>query len=387
MKKRYSLRKGESGQTLIFVAIMLLFIGLIIPSLLALTFTSHRSAQTREQKMTSFYAADAGVEAAIRQLMNESLFPTPPPLPTPVTFELNVNDRNVSVVIEEPPGTPTYYKITSKADITSYTAKGFGGGTTAIEAYLFTTTYNAFDNAITSRGNVNIQPGVTVDGPLQYGGTLDNKGTIIGNYFHRDVITWPTAQEFYAYYWPEVENYPLAQGTIDVKDTSSIGPGYTEGDLEIGSSDNKEVRTATLQGTVYVKGNLDIGKAGGSLVQPFELDLNFHTIYVTGSLTMSNVVQLTGSGCLIAVGDVIFAPKAQTSSDDFVFVMSVEGEVQFQPSANFNGALAGDVNIQLQPGGAPTFTFTNVGKKSLLGFPVSMIARVDSKLQTYIIKE
>ena len=39
-----------------------------------------------------------------------------------------------------------------------------------------------------------------------------------------------------------------------------------------------------------------------------------------------------------------------TDPDDFIFVMSVTGTVNFQPQGDFYGSVAGDVNINLQPG-------------------------------------
>jgi hypothetical protein len=50
------------------------------------------------------------------------------------------------------------------------------------------------------------------------------------------------------------------------------------------------------------------------------------------------------------VGDVNFQPNLPTADeDDFIFVMSIEGTVKFQPGDDFYGAVAGTVDVFLQP--------------------------------------
>ena len=64
----------------------------------------------------------------------------------------------------------------------------------------------------------------------------------------------------------------------------------------------------------------------------------------------SQHVTIAGSGCIIAVGDIDFQPSIASGEDEFVLVLSLEGEVAFQPSGNFTGCVAGNVHVQLQPG-------------------------------------
>jgi len=119
---------------------------------------------------------------------------------------------------------------------------------------------------------------------------------------------------------------------------------YRDGDLDIINTGGNT--TATLQGTVYVTGNLDIGLTN----HDFTLDLNDQTIFVEGSIDIGGKCTLSGSGCIIEVADVNFSPDIDSNPDNFVFVMSVNGTVFFHPLADFYGSLAGNVEVQLQPG-------------------------------------
>ncbi len=71
MRSKSNLRKGEAGQVLVYVTIIVALAGLIMAPLLRFTYTGHQSAQTREERMLELYAADAGVEDAMYQIKNE----------------------------------------------------------------------------------------------------------------------------------------------------------------------------------------------------------------------------------------------------------------------------------------------------------------------------
>ena len=76
--------------------------------------------------------------------------------------------------------------------------------------------------------------------------------------------------------------------------------------------------------------------------------LSGETIYVEGSINMGSGCRVSGPGCIIAVGDVYFAPNMV--GNGFVFVISVEGELTAQPHGHFYGAMAGASKIDMQPG-------------------------------------
>jgi len=96
MKCLKEIHKKESGQALILVVILLLLGGLIIAPLLGFMSTGLITGQVFEKKMGGLYAADAGVEDALWQLINN------PPASYPYSYSLpDVNGMSVSVLIEE----------------------------------------------------------------------------------------------------------------------------------------------------------------------------------------------------------------------------------------------------------------------------------------------
>ena len=112
--------------------------------------------------------------------------------------------------------------------------------------------------------------------------------------------------------------------------------------------------TITIDDTVYITGRLEIMNT-----KEFTLDLNCQTIFVesnalnpNGALKISDKkCAITGSGCIIAVGDVYFKPNMSSDEDDFLFIMSIDGEVNFQPSGNYYGSVAGELLVNGQPTG------------------------------------
>jgi hypothetical protein len=190
-----------------------------------------------------------------------------------------------------------------------------------------------------------------VEGDVQYNGELDNKGNIIGEIITDEIEDWPTADDqLDTFYGVDVEGLePYSANTIDLKDLEdpkSIGPLYRDGDLNIKNTGSQT--TAWLGGTVYVTGNLIFEQPGGP--QAYTIDLNGQTIYVEGSITFPpQRCAISGSGCIIAVGDITFQPTISSGEDDFVFVMSLEGEVWFSPQGDFYGSVAGSTHVDLQP--------------------------------------
>ena len=206
-------------------------------------------------------------------------------------------------------------------------------------------------------------------------GNVTGSGTVYGNTSDPyDPDKWPFDQDFRAFYWPQASNATLphdeccaGQCILDVAVNSSFGPGYhdgNEGNLIITSTvDNI---TATLTGTVYIKGDdatLEIGKAN----RDFYLDLNYQTIYVEGinhDLSQSSnaiyippgKVTIIGSGAIIAEGNIDFQPNMEAGSEDeFVFVLSLYGRINFQPNGTLYGSVAAQ-DVKLGPGNVLTHT-------------------------------
>jgi len=84
--------KGESGQALPIVLVLLLLGGLLIAPTLSYAATSLNAGQIVEKNVNGLYAADAGVEDALWSIKNDAV-PAQQPYPLPE----NVNQMQVSI--------------------------------------------------------------------------------------------------------------------------------------------------------------------------------------------------------------------------------------------------------------------------------------------------
>jgi hypothetical protein len=342
------LQRGERGYVLIAALLVLLVLGLISGPLLAYMTNGLKAGHTFETGATELYGADSGVTYALWKIKADQLCPGM----LPKVYHISVSGRDVTVVIDLDNGV---YKVTS----TAFTQ---GGGNTAdigshttVESYVGVTTQSMsfFDNAITSDGSVVIKPGTVVNGTVQCPeGSLSNQGTITGQTINAAYLNWPDASTLAAFYSSQVsDNDPGSPIYINQLSPQTIGPCYRSGSLTV---DNKQ-RPAilTLNGTVYVAGDLDFAQPGSN---NYTINLNGQTIFATGDITFPSVsqgqtphVRITGSGCIIAVGDIDFQPAISSQPGDFVFVMSIDETINFKPSGTFYGSLAGDAEVYLSP--------------------------------------
>ena len=363
--------RNEKGSVLPLVLILLVVGGLILTPLLGLMSTGLMAGQVYEKKAHEYYAADAGVEDAIWRIKSESIAPeswTPcDDRPGWDVYEylqpLSVGNKSVELVVYRKDWDPTCgenltYQILSTA------ATDDGGGTaaivssTTIDAYLsvsYMNFSNLLDNAIVSYDTITIRGTKTVvDGDVWLPSSdeehLDNKGNITGevkNMTTQEII-WPTSEDLSGYYLDRLEDPDDPGEFLDIANTNATGPAYRDGDLAI---DNTGADNATLllEGTVYVTGSLTFQQAGG---KTYTIDLNGNTIFVEGTIDFpSNHVTVSGSGCIIAIGRVNFQPGiAEGEEEHFVLVMSVEDIVEFHPSGDFTGCVAGESHVELQPG-------------------------------------
>jgi hypothetical protein len=299
--------KDESGQALAMSLIMLVLGGLLVVPTLSFMTTNLTANRQIDRKNLELYAADAGVEKILWNIQYAESFVLPAdgsewPPSGPLTF--TINDRTVEAEISKQADQP--YKITS-------TATGADGHSTTVECYIDTQADLSwfFDSAITSKTTVVIKPGTEVTGDVTYGTEdgLDNKGEIIGEEIYDPDLAdnWPSADELSSYYLAQVATAPdIAAGTtISVNGYTAIsprsiwneGPAHALGNLTITGSG-----WARLDGTLYVVGNL--------LVQPgCTIDLNDETIFVEGTIELKPGSFLVGSGCIIAVGNILFYPN------------------------------------------------------------------------------
>lgn len=346
--------RDEKGQSLILVLILLAVGALIITPLLGFMSTGLITQRQQEQRTLELYAADAGIEDAIWHLISgnvtvsegtpETLNPSPMNDKTVDTVEVTIENQGNAV-----------YKITSIATSDD--------STTTVVSYVSSLDFSFFfGNAVTSGGDVTIKP-KTAD--IE---EVVPEGDVVEDYSG----DWPTAEQLSAFYKSQVDTSdPYLAATWDVADNPIIGPLYRDGDLDIINTGSAGAE-AKLEGTVYVTGNLDIGKTN----KAFTLDLNDQTIFIEDAssnpqraIRIGEQCTLTGSGCIIAIGDVDFSPDLDSEPDDFIFVMSVDGTVWFKPLANFYGSIAGNVEVELWPGG--TFYWRELYKedKDALNWP------------------
>jgi hypothetical protein len=385
--------KNESGQGVLAIVLILLMLGaIILTPLLVFMSTGLKAGGVYESKMQEFYAADAGVEDAIWNITYANLT-------TPANYTLadEVNNRTTNVTVEPiSSGGYSGYKIVS-------TATSNSGGNTTVECYYGTLDYSGLlDSAITSNGSIILPSGmnnVNVNGSINtpYCSVKDNCAnctdcpncTCCCSY---KPVSWPTAETLSAYYWDQVKDSLYSDGDIDVSDPSiALGAWYTEPPytnyvFDIDNSYPKTVVNATLNGTVYVRDypSTQYDLSIGTTQQDFALNLSNKTIFCEGGIEVGGKCTITGSGCIIAVGDILFQPKSISGSNTtFVFILSINGTATAKPSGTFYGAIAGKNTVMEYGGEHPSITWTGLNNTGVLNFPAG---KANMKVLSYTIK-
>jgi hypothetical protein len=347
----------ERGVVLIVVLILLAVGGLTLAPMLQHMGTGLKAGQVYERKTNEYYAADAGVEDALWQITREDRDLHLPDDEADLDWNYTITDVNGKIVdvnidyVDESEDGYDVYKVISVA--------GADSSDTTIECYAILGGGFCFllDNVITSPGDVSIGNNSYVEGEIVCEGTLtiDPGAQTPTDTSPDDPIgDWPKQSEVSGFYYKQVDpSNPFLFDTIDLNgiDLTLSEPIYREGNLKITNSSSTPA-TLTLEDTIYVTGNLDIQNT-----KTFTIELNKQTIYVNsnsayppGAINISDkqcIIQ--GSGCIISAGDIYFKPDMNSSLGDFIFIMSINGEVQFQPQADFYGSVAGDVLVDLQP--------------------------------------
>jgi hypothetical protein len=367
--------RGEKGYVLIAALLVLIVVGLISGPLLSYMVSGLKAGHTFETGTAELYAADAGVQDAMWRIPNLGLCSGSPTAHYAIS---GVNGKVVDVYVEYL--SAGSYRITSTA-VTDDTGNTAGlGSHTAVEAYLsaqYLDLSSLLDNAVVSDTDITIDNGVSITGNVTSGGTVDNKaGDDVNGTITTDAdLSWPSAEDLSAYYLAQVQSgvHYYSDTTIDLNGISqSIGPLYVDGKLTIVNSSNT-LATLTLTGTVYATGDTLVRATAGDLT----LDLNGQTIFVASAtagshqaLSVGGKCSIVGPGCVIAVGDVYFAPKGDVGSEDgFVLVMSVDGTTTLQPSGTFYGCVAGNLAVDVQSGKDAIIINNGLGERQDLNFP------------------
>ena len=353
--------RGQGGNVLVMVLILLVVGSLILAPLLGLMGTGVMAGEIYENKTAELYAADAGVEDAIWQIQNDVPDSYPYVYPEPLV----INDKSVNITVLREDLDPTCGEKLEYEIISIVT--GEDGASTTVNAHLSVSYLDLsalLDYAVVSNDSIDIKPNVAVNGSvwLPY---EEDLSLAPGSEISGDIVTlsdgvsqsWPGFEELSAYYWEDVKHLsPYPHDNIDIAalDPKAIGPLYRDGSLTIDNTGDAD--TLILEGTVYIGGNLAFNQAGS---HNYTINLNGHTIFAEGYITFpSKAVSVSGSGCIIARDYVIFQPSVSSNPDDFVLVMSIEGTATIQPNGDFTGCIWGQEVVQLQPAQGEDFTVT-----------------------------
>ena len=128
-----------------------------------------------------------------------------------------------------------------------------------------------------------------------------------------------------------------------VENNVGIGPLYRDGKLEITNKGGYVY--PFLDGIIYVNGDLELGTEQGD----FTLNLSNQTIFAEGNIDVGGKVTITGSGSIIALGNIEFSPNMESGENDFIFILSIEGDVGLQPGGEFWGSVAANGQADVSP--------------------------------------
>jgi hypothetical protein len=339
--------RNEKGQAMVLVVILLLVGGLIVSSLLSYMGNGLLNGQVYERRTAELYAADAGVEDAVWKIQNREVVFCPGN-PTHSYNITDVNGKSVGITITS---VNVVNNVTFGYRVVSTATDNNGG--TQVDAYIAgVNKYGDYSgilgNVLTSQGDIVLKPGTNVT-------PSEGEHSPVENYPYG----WPKLGELEEFYADNVTGgtYYYSDTSIDLNGVDQeLGSLYVQGTLTIKNSSNTPA-TLTLTGTIYATGDTSIAY-GTSNNKPMNLDLNDQTIFVasnsTGSgqeaLKIGDKCTVIGSGVIIAIGDIYFKPNTEAGVTDPIFVMSVVGTSLVQPGGNFYGAIAGSVEIDLQPG-------------------------------------
>ena len=276
----------ESGRALVLTLIILGIGVLLIPVFLSHASTNLYASQAAEEGLKEQYAADAGVEYALYRLANNDDVP----FNNEETPTL-VNNMAVTVTVESE---GAYYKITSIAQdtvIRSYVNYTPGGN---LEIY---------EGALVSAGDITLAKDCTVAGNIRYGGSFTHPTDSFTHTYGSEVqqeIVFPLSDEFAETYKEEALAGGIYTGTLTIDSSCSLGPLYITGDLNVGM-----YHVVTLEGTIYVEGSIWVQK-----------DAEF-----------------TGSGSIVAVGDIHMQKVTGFGTDSDSVIMSITGDISFDKEA------------------------------------------------------
>ncbi|MBM3172516.1 MAG: hypothetical protein FJZ85_02165 [Chloroflexi bacterium] len=273
--------------------------------------TSLKSNIVVEERTLGFYAADAGIEDVVWKYKDGQ---DPFASGTSYTMAEQLNGMTVTIErLEEPE---------IGADGIVYTVKSTARLNGEIKGEIIAELVGGadftwlFDAAITSAQDVTLKPGTVVVGDVVYGDDISNQGEVDGEIIQDTELQdkWPSAALLSAFYYNQVKDltpYPSDEITLagDQCNPTVIGPLYRNGNLTLKGSG-----WGRLDGLVYVTGTVTVNPTSGC-----DLDLNGQTIFSEyhgncdapgdSAIYIGPKAKLWGTGCVIAVGNVVFQPQ------------------------------------------------------------------------------
>jgi hypothetical protein len=403
--------RDEKGAALIVALILMLVGGLIAAPLLDYMGTGLVTGEVYETRTAELYAADAGVENALWKI-NDGEVVLCPGDPTHNYTIPDVNGKTVDITITSIDAYEGIGNLTGTYQIVS-TATGDDSGT-EIEVYVggaskYGDYSGMMDHIITINDDLTEDEiedlykelaKVVLTCPE---GCTESCCLIIYDYYappegcegcgvvyNYPDPSWPPPEILSGWYLEDVEDATHYYGDMNVDLAGlddEIGPLYVEGELTIKNSITADPEpTLSLDGTLYVTGDTLIG----STDKDFVLDLNGHTLFIASTtagsqkaLTVGGKCTIDGPGIIISVGDVYFGPKGDVGSvTEPVFLFSVSVTAQLQPSNNWYGAIAGSVDVVVQPGLNPTITYPP-GGFGVLNFPGMTAPRLGYSIESW----
>ncbi len=342
--------RGESGQILPAALVMLVLGTFLVIPVISLMTTNLSNTRLIDQASLELYAADAGVENMIWNVKQDvGILPAEGD-----TIAKNIQDQSLNGMSTI---TTTMTNMGSRMYRINSVATRPGGHNSEVEAYINCLNFaNLLEGAITSNGDITVQ-NAEVHGAVFYAddphisptATLDTPPVKVTQ------TNWPTWEDLQPLYWSQVEDNHFAFNQINAEDYPTLGPIHVDGTGNLSIDCNTIGAMITINQTIYVPGNLAFNQSGS---KNYILNLNNGTLFVGGTISMpAQRIDIIGSGCIIANGDIQFQPGTSAGSpDDYILVMSLSGKTTMQPGGNFYGSLVGSSEVDLKPGGYLEYT-------------------------------
>jgi len=268
--------RNEKGQALVAVLGFLVIGGLTIAPLLAYMSTGLGAGQVYEEDMVEFYAADAGVELALWNLMSGEL--DVPQGGQSALPQFTMNKKTVEVTINDV-GAPTY-RITS-------IATSDNSSSTRIEASV-DVTLGFFDSDFTIfEGNFQLGPGEEFEGHVWSEGNaqLDISGRVTGNVYAGGNVQLDIGAI--------IEGDVYAEGNVQLyAEAQIIGNICAGGDVQLDTN-------AQIAGNVYAGGNVQL--YAGAIIDG-DVYTNGNVQLDTGAEITGNVYPFPAEGCPLSGG-------------------------------------------------------------------------------------